>query len=284
MHGSRRMGTHRVSSGVRLFFRPAAHGSGVRSLRTDATRVRDRRKQPDADQSQLRLQQGLLAARADDLREPGPVEGGPSLRPGLPSVVAAGGKEGQRELLGEAVDFQNAVLHACRIPETGPISGSPECVAAEYERQRSIWLSRLNGPASEEASRPIEQQIALQARLQKLGFLPAAVAIDGVYGEATRSSILAWQGVNRRPQTGFLDDADATSLAGKQETEATPATQSPSPGQGVPADGSALEAAAAAPGPAGFDILGMKLGMSVEKFRPRSRRIIPSSIYLWTNS
>ena len=56
------------------------------------------------------------------------------------------GKEGQRQLLAEAVDFQNAVLHACRIPETGPVSGSPECVAAEYERQRSIWLSRLNGP------------------------------------------------------------------------------------------------------------------------------------------
>ena len=227
------------------------------------------------------------------------------------------GKEGQRQLLAEAVDFQNAVLHACRIPETGPVSGSPECVAAEYERQRSIWLSRLNGPASEEASRPIEQQIALQARLQKLGFLPAAVTIDGVYGEATRSSILAWQGVNRRPQTGFLDDADATALAGARETEATPATQSPSPGQGVPGVGSALEAAAAAqppiqpatvapaapplgqtaptpgslrpqtdlaaatrtpdaPGPAGFDILGMKLGMTVEEIEGAINAYDPS--------
>jgi len=175
------------------------------------------------------------------------------------------GKDGQREVLREAVDFQNAVLRACRIPEAGPVSGSPECVAAEYERQRSVWLLRLNGPASEEANRPIEQQIALQARLQKLGFLPAAVTIDGVYGDATRSSILAWQGVNRRPQTGFLDDADATALAGTRETEATPATQSPSPGQGVPAVGSPLEAAAAAPDPAGFDILGMKLGMTVEE-------------------
>ncbi len=144
------------------------------------------------------------------------------------------GKDGQRQLRQEAIDFQNAVLRACRIPETGPVLGSPECVAAEYERQRSIWLSRLNGPASEEASRPIEQHIALQARLQKLGSLPAAVTIDGVYGDATRSAILAWQGVNRRPQTGFLDDADATALAGTPETEATSATQSPSRGQGVP--------------------------------------------------
>ena len=156
------------------------------------------------------------------------------------------GQDGQSQLLREAVDFQNAVLRACRIPETGPVSGSPQCVAAEYERQRSIWLSRLNGPASEEASRPIEQHIALQATLQKLGFLPAAVMIDGVYGDATRSSILAWQSVNRRPQTGFLDDADATALAGTGETEATPATQSPSPGQGVPGAGSPLEAAAGA--------------------------------------
>ena len=184
------------------------------------------------------------------------------------------GKEGQRELLGEAVDFQNAVQHACRIPETGPISGSPECVAAEYERQRSIWLSRLNGPASEEASRPIEQQIALQALLQKLGFLPAAVTIDGVYGDATRSSILAWQGVNRRPQTGFLDDADATALAGTGETEATPATQSPSPGQGVPGVGSAPEAATGRGEQ--FDILGMKLGMSIAEIEAAIKAYNPA--------
>ena len=52
--------------------------------------------------------------------------------------------------------------------------------------------------------------------------------------------------MNRRAQTGFLDDADATALTDTREIEATPATQSPSPGQGVPGVGSTLEAAAGA--------------------------------------
>ena len=82
--------------------------------------------------------------------------------------------------------------------------------------------------------------------------------------------------MNRRPQTGFLDDADATALAGARETEATPATQSPSPGQGVPGVGSALEAAAAAPDPTGFDILGMKLGMSVAEIEAAIKAYDPS--------
>jgi peptidoglycan hydrolase-like protein with peptidoglycan-binding domain len=104
------------------------------------------------------------------------------------------------------------VLQACGVPKAGPVSGSPDCVAAQYDRQRSTWLSRLSGSADEEAVRPIEQQIALQAQLQKLGFLPPTQAIDGVYGQTTRAAIVAWQRANGRPGTGLIGVADATAL------------------------------------------------------------------------
>lgn len=132
---------------------------------------------------------------------------------------------GRRHLREEDLKFLASVRRKCAIPETGPVSGSPECVAAQYERQRAIWMARLNGPAAEEATRPIEQQIALQARLQKLGFLASDVRIDGVYNDATRSAILAWQKTNDRPEIGFLGDADAAALA----TPPAAATEPPPP-------------------------------------------------------
>lgn len=142
------------------------------------------------------------------------------------------GPQGQHQLLQKAIDFGNSVLQACGIPESGPVLGSPDCVAAQYERQRSVWLSRLNGPAHEEATRPIRQHIALQGDLRKLGFLPATEKIDGVYGPAMRAAILAWQGVNKRPQTGFLSDADASVLETTASPSASPPSQAGQPLQG----------------------------------------------------
>ncbi len=93
---------------------------------------------------------------------------------------------GQRRLQEEDIEFLNSVLMPCGIPETGAAAGSPECVAAHYNRKRSEWIARLSGPAPEEANRAIEQHVALQADLQRLGLLPPAARIDGVYGPATR--------------------------------------------------------------------------------------------------
>jgi uncharacterized protein/peptidoglycan hydrolase-like protein with peptidoglycan-binding domain len=134
------------------------------------------------------------------------------------------GAVGQQQLRQEAVDFQQSVLRTCGVPKTGPVSGSVDCVAAQHYRQRSLWLSRLRGSANEEAVRPIEQHIALQAQLQKLGFLPSTDAIDGVYGETTRAAILAWQRTNGRIETGLIGNADATALGGATEPQATEAT------------------------------------------------------------
>lgn len=151
---------------------------------------------------------------------------------------------GRRHLREEDLKFLASVRQRCAIPETGPVSGSPECVAAQYERQRSIWMARLSGPAAEEATRSIEQQIALQARLQKLGFLASDVKIDGVYSGATRSAILAWQKANDRPEIGFLSDADAATLAATpaatteppppERAQTTPIASPPSPATPAP--------------------------------------------------
>jgi clan AA aspartic protease (TIGR02281 family) len=107
------------------------------------------------------------------------------------------------------IEFLNSVLMACGIPETGAAAGSPECVAAHYNRKRAEWIARLSGPAREEANRAIEQHVALQADLQRLGLLPPAARIDGVYGPATRSAISGWQTARGRPNTSVMSDADA---------------------------------------------------------------------------
>ena len=125
---------------------------------------------------------------------------------------------GQRRLQEEDIEFLNSVLKACGIPETGAAAGSSECVAAHYNRKRSEWIARLSGPAREEANRAIEQHVALQADLQRLGLLPPAVRIDGVYGPATRSAISAWQSARGRPSTGVMSDADAAGFAAPEPT------------------------------------------------------------------
>jgi Superinfection immunity protein/Putative peptidoglycan binding domain len=167
------------------------------------------------------------------------------------------GADGQEQLRQEAIDFQQSVLQTCGVPETGPVSGSADCVAAQYARQRTLWVSRLQGPAYEEATRPIGQHVALQAQLQKLDFLSAAAELDGVYGDATRAAIIAWQHANGRPETGFLGDADAEALRPIAGTPPVPsgATASPAASEATSPPPAASEAtspppaASEAPGP-----------------------------------
>jgi uncharacterized protein/predicted aspartyl protease len=121
---------------------------------------------------------------------------------------------GRRQLALEDVQFLNTVKVSCGVPDAGVIAGSAECVAAQYNGKRSEWLSRLSGPAYEEASRPIEQHVALQAQLQQLGYLAATAKIDGVYSSATRSATSEWQTASGRPVTGVLSNSDATALGG----------------------------------------------------------------------
>ena len=121
---------------------------------------------------------------------------------------------GQRQLAQDDLEFLDYVKRFCGVPDAGAVAGSSGCVGAQYDRKRSEWLSRLSGPAREEANRPIERHVALQGDLQRLGFLPATTKIDGVYSAATRAAIVAWQHANGRPATGLIGDADAAALGG----------------------------------------------------------------------
>lgn len=136
----------------------------------------------------------------------------------------------------------DAIRQTCTVPRTGALPPAAdrmiECVQREYGQRRSAWLSRLTGAAAEEARRSIGNHIELQSRLQKLGFLAATEAIDGVYGSATRDAIVAWQTANGLPATGILGDHDATLL-----TDAAN-------GGGQPLSGSQIQQSETTPGSA----------------------------------
>jgi len=97
-------------------------------------------------------------------------------------------------------------------------------VAAAYDAKRAAWAIRLSGPAAEEAARSPNQNIALQARIQTLGFIPPDSPSDGVFGTGTRTGVLAWQHAQNRPETSFISNADAVVLLG---AAAAPASSEP---------------------------------------------------------
>jgi hypothetical protein len=126
------------------------------------------------------------------------------------------GKDGWKDLLYEAIDFQNQTAYDCKIDDAGVLPQDwvklKACLIPAYRLRRDAWLQRIQGIGRAEAERPISQHIALQARLQELGYLPATEKIDGVYGPATRVAIFSWQTAQQLPGTGLLDATDALRL------------------------------------------------------------------------
>ena len=118
----------------------------------------------------------------------------------------------RKRLQQEDVEFIKTAAGLCRLLDDTTNPQSVNCVKTAYTNKRSEWLTRANGPAREEASRPIEQHIALQAKLQELGFYPADAKVDGVYGDAMRQAIASWQTSNNLSTTGFISAADADLL------------------------------------------------------------------------
>lgn len=116
----------------------------------------------------------------------------------------------------EAIDYQNATSQECGVvtSDLPPSRKLPlaNCIKTAYQRQTSLWRTRLSGVALEEATRAIDQHVALQRRLQILGLLPTTELIDGVYGAATRAAIEGWQHDNGLPITGFIGNDDANKL------------------------------------------------------------------------
>ncbi len=127
------------------------------------------------------------------------------------------GEAGWQALKVDAITAENDALKRCGVPLSGPlpldIKPLADCLGQAFQQLRANWIARLNGPAAEEARRPIEQHVALQRDLQALGYLPASAAIDGVYGSGTRGAIAAWQQAQHEPATGFLSDQDSQALA-----------------------------------------------------------------------
>lgn len=141
------------------------------------------------------------------------------------------GEAGQSAVRQEAIDFQVRVYAQCRLPKVGfvpaPFRAETEiCVGQIYEQQRGLWASRLSLPLQEEVNRPLPQHLELQSALQKLGYIPAGSAVDGVYGPATRAAIMAWQISRNVPPTGFFSSEEATAL--RQQAAAGP-QQPPAP-------------------------------------------------------
>lgn len=127
------------------------------------------------------------------------------------------GKAGWKSLKQEAI-ADDDVLKECvaPIPDDGSLPvADPACYIAKMDAITAKYKSRLSGVALEEASRAIDQHIALQQKLVDLGYLPVGTQADGVYGEGTRQAIEVWQRVSRRPAaSGFLSQADASVLLG----------------------------------------------------------------------
>jgi peptidoglycan hydrolase-like protein with peptidoglycan-binding domain len=157
------------------------------------------------------------------------------------------GPAGLQALKQEAIAFQKQFGQRCGISASGdlpPDAGAlGTCLYREYATQRLVWVSRLTGAALQEAARPIEQHLALQRDIQVLGFLPPTQAIDGVYGEGTRSAILSWQHSRNLPETGFLGAADSTALrsqvlkpAHASNSEAAPVAGTADATNSTPAD------------------------------------------------
>lgn len=155
------------------------------------------------------------------------------------------GPDGWAALKAAVIRDETEADRACGLPIPGTPDqtmppGAAACWSAASDRLADTYRQRLAGSALEESRRDIDTHLALQHRLVELGFLPADTAVDGVYGEATRTAIATWQRTAHRPlPDGFLSDADARALAAPPETPpeaARPATQPPGqpPGQPIP--------------------------------------------------
>jgi uncharacterized protein len=122
----------------------------------------------------------------------------------------------RQRLKSENLDFLEQIQERCGVPKIGELNADVwrgrDCVKSGYETKRLVWISRLSGPARDEATRDLARHIALESKLRTLGLLTTAPIPEGVYGPATRTAITRWQVTRDRSATGLLSDADARAL------------------------------------------------------------------------
>ncbi|GAA4481705.1 peptidoglycan-binding domain-containing protein [Gluconacetobacter asukensis] len=145
------------------------------------------------------------------------------------------GQDGWKDLRQQVVLDETTANQSCGLPAPGdeaqaiPPNGAA-CYADAMDRLAAQYRVRLSGAALMESQRPLDRHIALQKKLAELGLLPADTVVDGVYGEATRAAITAWQQAANRPRTdGFLSDDDAAMLIPPPQAATTPAISAPPP-------------------------------------------------------
>lgn len=146
----------------------------------------------------------------------------------LRSIV---GKEGWKGLKVEAISDDEGLKDCIASPPpdgTLP-TADPACYITKMDAITEKYRQRLSGNALQEATRPIDQHIAIQQKLIDLGYLPAGSVADGVYGESTRQAISTWQRVSQQPNMdGFVSDVEASALLNSSRpisTEETPVQQ-----------------------------------------------------------
>lgn len=127
------------------------------------------------------------------------------------------GRQGWQSLKREVIaDQQNTASCVQGTPDPNSpqaLPVDPICYQEKTTEVTNKYRSRLFGAALEEASRPIDQHIALQQKLVDLGYLPSGTKADGIYGEGTRQAIMTWQRVSGRPSSsGFISNQDASVL------------------------------------------------------------------------
>ncbi len=166
------------------------------------------------------------------------------------------GPDGWDALKREVIADQNAMNMQCGLPvpgvadQTVPADGA-SCYIAGMDGLAEKYRGRLSGAALEESRRPLDEHIALQQKLIDGGWLPAGSVADGVYGEATRDAIAAWQRVAKRPDAStFLSDDDAAALLRTPAAGVAGGTTGGTAGA-VQGAGSAAGQSGVAPGSAG---------------------------------
>jgi S1-C subfamily serine protease/uncharacterized protein len=123
---------------------------------------------------------------------------------------------GRRQLKQDDVQFLEGMQQTCGVPKSGGLTAetwrSRDCIKAAFEKERSVWLSRLSGPGYEEAVRSLDRHIMLERKLRQLALLTTPPVPEGIYGPLTRKAIAAWQQARGRVPTGLLGNEDALAL------------------------------------------------------------------------
>ena len=137
--------------------------------------------------------------------------------------------QARKAMVDEANALVVSLAEQCGIPKNGVLQRATNfevsCIKRQFQQQRRQLIERAPADARDEAVLEPSETIAIQRNLQSGSYLPAAAAIDGVFGPVTRSAIVSWQRASGLRESGFGSKA----MLG-QSRGAPPVAISPTPG------------------------------------------------------